>query len=469
MSDHEDVAEVDVAAMMDLSNKRKKKKKVKKHNRDQPIPVTILSGFLGSGKTTLMKSILESKEHKMKVAVIVNDMAELNIDASLIQTSVVQTEREVVSLQNGCICCTLRGDLIREIAQIRSSREFDYILIESTGIAEPQAVAQAFVFDPETAELATKPEDMLWIQARLDTCVTVVDAHSFADQISSLSQFGDNYEDGLDKSTPVGRQEGERSIADLLLEQVEFSNVIILNKTDLVSDEEEAETMTILRSLNPTAKIVPTQYSQIELKEILNTGIFDMKKASSSPGWIQTIRSGAEHSEADEYGVTSFVYRARVPFHPDRISGWVDSILHNPNEWKRLTRNQRKAKEDPKHEFMLKHYGQILRAKGFCWLAWHDSFMMGLAQSGRIGTLHAIMPWYAIMTREGWGVPKDSPEYKIIEGKFAKPHGDRRQELVFIGTNLKADIIKQQLDTCLLNQEELKQYKFYSDQRALRK
>jgi G3E family GTPase len=337
------------------------------------IPVTVLSGFLGSGKTTLLKHVLESCDHGWKVAVIVNDTAELNIDAALIQQgSVVQTEREVISMQNGCICCTLRGDLVREIARIRSAQTFDYVLIESTGIAEPQAVAQAFAYDPATAELATTEDAMLWKQARLDTCVTVIDLHSFADHVASLQGFGDKFTDGLDKSTPEGRQEGERSIADLLIEQVEFANVIVLNKTDLVSDDEQANTYKIIRTLNPTAKIVATQYSKLDLKEILNTGLFDMKEASSSPGWLQFIRentsngSAAHHSEADEYGVTSFVYRARRPFHPNRIGGWINSIVHSPTEWKRLTpKERRKAskKSDPKQKLMEQHYGTILGRK----------------------------------------------------------------------------------------------------------
>jgi G3E family GTPase len=450
-------------------------------DRSAPIPVTVLSGFLGSGKTTLMKHILESCEHGWKVACIVNDFSELNIDAALIQHSVVQTEREVVSLQNGCICCTLRGDLVREIARIRSSPQgFDHVLIESTGIAEPMAVAQAFCYDPATAELATDDDARLWTRARLDTCVTVVDAHSFADHVGSLQGFGEKFTDGLDQSTAEGRQEGERSIADLLIAQVEFANVIVLNKTDLVTQEELAETKEIIRTLNPSAKVVATHYAKLDLKDMLNTGLFDMKKASSSPGWLLLIRdekadggsttTGIAHSEADEYGVTSFVYRARIPFHPNRIGGWITSILHSPTEWQSLTPQQRRRasqQSDPKQRLMQEHYGTILRAKGFCWVAYHDTFMMGISQSGRIGTLHPIMPWFTVLPNDQWGVPPGSKDYDIIQSKHIEPHGDRRQEMVFIGTNLRVENIRQQLDTCLLTADELTRYDFYSDRLAL--
>lgn len=437
---------------------------------NEAIPVTLLSGFLGSGKTTLLKYILESNEHGLKIAVIVNDMAELSIDTALVHqsgamSSVIQAEREVVTLQNGCICCTLRGDLIREIARIRRSNEFDYCLIESTGIAEPQQVAEGFCFDPMTAQLAQSEEGMLWMQANLDCCVTVVDAHNFSYHAQSLEHFSDSYSDGLDTSTPEGVKEGEKSISTLMIEQVEFANVILLNKTDLVSDEEQVKILQLIKKLNPKAKIVPTQYAKVDLNEILNTGLFDMNEASRSPGWMLSLKDsniGQVASEADEYGVGSFVYRSRKPFHPKKIAKWVDSILHYANEWRDLPQDVRKEQSDEKYERMRAEYGNILRAKGFCWLAGRDSFMIGLAQSGRIGGLVPIMPWYCLIPKDQWGV-EDPEDLAVINDKFEGPHGDRRQEIVFIGTDLKVDAIRNALDACLLSKKEVKYYNFYKD------
>lgn len=431
--------------------------KDKEMMEEKQIPVTLLSGFLGAGKTTLLRNILLSNEHKLKIAVIVNDMAELNIDAAMIE-GVVQTKKELITLQNGCICCTLRGDLIREINLIKENGDYDYIVIESTGIAEPQQVAESFCMDPNTAELAEDEEKMLWNIACLDTCVTVVDAKSFPEHLNSLKRFREEFTDGLDQDeVDEDEGEGDKSISQLLVEQVEFANVIIVNKIDLIpSVTAREEVKALIHKLNPKAKIITSAFCKVDWRNVLNTKSFDMKEAEESPGWLCSLKDeNAATSEADEYGVQSFVYRARKPFHPERIAKWVKSLFILADEWNDTSGAAKEPVEDKKRlQEMQKCFGQILRSKGFCWIAGRDAIMTGWAHSGRILMLNPMTPWYATMPEEEWEV-EDDDEIENIRKKFDGKYGDRRQEIVFIGIGLKKEVMISSLDSCLLDESEM--------------
>ncbi len=378
------------------------------------IPVTVLSGYLGSGKTTMMNHVLQNKKD-LRVAVIVNDMSEINIDAELIAngSGISRTEEKFVELSNGCICCTLREDLLQEVERLSKLGNIDYILIESTGISEPIPVAQTFSYlDEELGIDLTK-------FCRLDTMVTVVDAHRF------WHDFQSGGESLLERKEAVGELD-ERDVADLLIDQIEFCDVLILNKCDLVSAEELERLERILRALQPEAKLIRTTNGVIDPVEILNTGRFDFERVSESAGWLKELELGHENHtpETEEYGISSFTYKRKRPFHPMRFVEWCD---HMPDS--------------------------IVRAKGIIWSARHQEVALLLSQAG--GSSAKIEPvsyWVAALSQaQQQDVFQQSPE--VLED-WDEEFGDRMTQLVIIGIDLDREDITKQLDNCLLTNEE---------------
>ena len=381
------------------------------NNNVNRLPVTVLSGFLGAGKTTVLSHILNNRQNK-KVAVIVNDMSEINIDASMVKSEVSlnHSEEKLVEMSNGCICCTLREDLLLEVNKLAKDKKFDYLVIESTGISEPLPVAETFTFADENG---VSLSDV----ANLDTMVTVVDAFNFLK----------DYEDAkyLKETGEYLGEDDERSVADLLVDQIEFADVLLISKTDLVENTDLDKLKAILRSLNTSAKIIPISNGKVQIDDVLNTGLFNFEKAQDAPGWLKEMR-GSHTPETEEYGIASFSFVARRPFYPKKFY----EFLHDINK-----------------------FGKLIRSKGYFWLGSRLEYAGQWSQAGGIARYGFAGMFWKSVPKQNW--PTDEESLKTINENWEEPFGDMRQELVFIGQGLDKVAMIKALEDCLVSENDL--------------